>query len=96
MMHAATFNPELTAGSPRRRPSVAILGIRGIPAGHGGFETFAARLAPQLVAGGWDVLVYCQEEAGPGVPPGRDRWADHLGRGDARTSWPARTPPSTA
>lgn len=75
MMHAATYDAKLTSDSPRRRPSVAILGIRGIPAGHGGFETFAARLAPQLAAGGWDVLVYCQEdEAEPAVPAGRDRW----------------------
>jgi glycosyltransferase involved in cell wall biosynthesis len=74
-MHVAIYNPELTSDSQRRRPSVAILGIRGVPAGHGGFETFAARLAPELAAGGWDVVVYCQEEeAGPAVPAGRDRW----------------------
>jgi len=39
-----------------------ILGIRGIPARHGGFETFAEKLAPYLVARGWEVVVYCQEE----------------------------------
>lgn len=39
-----------------------ILGIRGIPARHGGFETFAEKLAPFLVARGWEVAVYCQEE----------------------------------
>lgn len=37
-----------------------ILGIRGIPAAHGGFETFAAILAPWLRDHGWDVTVYCQ------------------------------------
>jgi glycosyltransferase involved in cell wall biosynthesis len=39
-----------------------ILGIRGIPAAHGGFETFAEYLAPYLVEHGWKVTVYCQEE----------------------------------
>ena len=37
-----------------------ILGIRGVPAGHGGFETFAARLALWMVELGWKVTVYCQ------------------------------------
>jgi glycosyltransferase involved in cell wall biosynthesis len=37
-----------------------ILGIRGVPAAHGGFETFAARLAPWMREHGWDVTVYCQ------------------------------------
>lgn len=43
------------------RKVVNILGIRGIPAAHGGFETFAGRLAPYLVEHGWTVNVYCQE-----------------------------------
>jgi len=42
-----------------------ILGTRGIPAQHGGFETFAERLALYLLARGWRVTVYCQDE-GPG------------------------------
>lgn len=49
-----------------------ILGIRGVPAAHGGFETFAERLALWLRDHGWDVTVYCQ-----GSPTGRraeDRW----------------------
>jgi len=41
---------------------VRILGIRGVPAAHGGFETFAERLALYLVDRGWRVVVYCQEE----------------------------------
>lgn len=45
-----------------RRPSLAILGIRGVPASHGGFETFAQRLAPYLVQRGWQVTVFCQTE----------------------------------
>ncbi len=52
---------------------INILGIRGIPAAHGGFETFAARLAPYLRDHGHSVTVYCQEddgEAGPWV----DTW----------------------
>lgn len=39
-----------------------ILGVRGIPAAHGGFETFAEQLSLYLVAKGWQVTVYCQEE----------------------------------
>jgi glycosyltransferase involved in cell wall biosynthesis len=44
------------------KPTVRILGIRGVPAAHGGFETFAERLAPYLVEQGWRVIVYCQHE----------------------------------
>ena len=43
-------------------PTLAIMGIRGLPAQHGGFETFAERLAPFLVQRGWNVSVYCQED----------------------------------
>jgi len=39
---------------------VAIIGTRGIPAAHGGFETFAERLALYLKDRGWKVVVYCQ------------------------------------
>lgn len=42
---------------------VRILGTRGVPAAHGGFETFAEHLALFLVAQGWRVVVYCQEDA---------------------------------
>ncbi|BCO09743.1 hypothetical protein GF1_21190 [Desulfolithobacter dissulfuricans] len=38
-----------------------IVGVRGVPAQHGGFETFAAKLAPYLAKEGWKVTVYCQE-----------------------------------
>lgn len=41
-----------------------ILGIRGVPAQHGGFETFAEKLSLFLVGKGWDVTVYCQEDVG--------------------------------
>lgn len=40
--------------------SISIVGTRGIPAGHGGFETFAERLALYLTSRGWSVTVYCQ------------------------------------
>lgn len=43
-------------------PELLILGTRGLPADHGGFETFAERLALFLVARGWSVGVYCQDE----------------------------------
>lgn len=42
--------------------TLRILGTRGIPAAHGGFETFAEQLALYLVAHGWRVVVYCQED----------------------------------
>lgn len=46
--------------------TVRILGTRGVPAAHGGFETFAEHLALYLVGQGWRVVVYCQEDgAGP-------------------------------
>ena len=41
---------------------VAILGIRGIPANYGGFETFAQELAPRLAARGHEVTVYCRAQ----------------------------------
>ncbi|MCI4410085.1 MAG: DUF1972 domain-containing protein [Thiotrichales bacterium] len=41
--------------------TLLITGIRGIPAAHGGFETFAEALALYLVNLGWQVVVYCQE-----------------------------------
>jgi len=41
---------------------VRILGIRGVPAAHGGFETFAEKLALYLVDIGWEPIVYCQVE----------------------------------
>ena len=42
--------------------NVVILGIRGVPAQHGGFETFAEHLCGYLVSRNWNVIVYCQEE----------------------------------
>lgn len=42
------------------RHGVAILGTRGIPANYGGFETFAERIAVQLVEQGLPVTVYCR------------------------------------
>lgn len=40
---------------------VRMLGIRGIPACHGGFETCAEHVALHLANRGWDVTVYCQK-----------------------------------
>lgn len=51
---------------------LAVLGTRGIPARHGGFETFAEHLALYLVERGWAVTVYCHE-AGHG-PPRETDW----------------------
>jgi len=47
---------------------LSILGTRGVPAGHGGFETFAEKFALHMVAKGWEVTVYCQADDGPPGP----------------------------
>jgi len=55
--------------------SILILGTRGIPAAHGGFETFAEKLALFLVARGWQVGVYCQKDVERvGTRFGTRRW----------------------
>lgn len=63
-----------TEAAPDKR--LLILGIRGIPAAHGGFETFAEKLALYLVARGWKVTVYCQKDDGDGLfdAPVVDEW----------------------
>lgn len=52
--------------------TLRILGTRGVPAAHGGFETFAEHLALYLVSQGWRVVVYCQDD-GTG-PVFEDKW----------------------
>ena len=51
------------------RPTLRVLSIRGVQAAHGGFESFAEALSLHLVAEGWRVVVYCQED---GTGPVRD------------------------
>lgn len=51
---------------PAGRRRLSILGTRGLPSAHSGFESFIARLAPYLVEHGWDVAVFCQDETGKG------------------------------
>src|SRR5690606_8355795 len=51
-----------TSGRNMTDRSVSIFGTRGIPARHGGFETFAQSLALYLAHKGWRVTVYCQSE----------------------------------
>ena len=50
-MHAVAASPGLGVKKLR------ILGIRGIPAAHGGFETIAEHLALYLEKRGWEVTV---------------------------------------
>lgn len=66
-----------------RKPAILLLGTRGIPAAHGGFETFVGYLAPYLVERGWDVSVYCQEEGDEPI------WTDTY-RGVTRIHVPVR------
>lgn len=55
--------------------TVNILGTRGVPAGHSGFEYFAHHFSRWLAAKGHRVTVYCQgERAQPGAPP--RKWED--------------------
>lgn len=61
-----------SAVSAHSAPALRILGIRGVPAAHGGFETFAEYLALYLVKKGWKVTVYCQID-GTG-PITEDTW----------------------
>lgn len=49
-----------------------ILGTRGIPAQHGGFETFAEFLSLYLIKKDWNVTVYCQEDCGDEI--WEDEW----------------------
>jgi glycosyltransferase involved in cell wall biosynthesis len=62
---------------------VSILGSRGVPAMHGGFETLAEHLSVFLAERDWDVTVYCQAD-GAGAP-GEDVW-----QGVRRVLVPAR------
>ncbi|MEO0769681.1 MAG: DUF1972 domain-containing protein [Cyanobacteria bacterium J06649_4] len=48
----------------RTTKKLSILGCRGIPGNHGGFETFAERLSRYLVSIGWEVTVYCEDYSG--------------------------------
>lgn len=42
--------------------TVRMLGTRGVPARHGGFETAVEQIGQELVRRGWRVVVYCQDE----------------------------------
>lgn len=57
-----------------------IIGTRGLPAAHGGFETFAEHLSLYLVKQGWTVNVYCQDDDNVYVDGTQDEW-----RGITRT-----------
>lgn len=48
-----------------RRPRVALLGARGVPAAYGGFETLFEELGSGLVERGFDVTVYCRSRYTP-------------------------------
>lgn len=54
--------------------SLSILGVRGVPANHGGFETFAENLVVYLVNKDWKVTVYCQESYNDYVQLTESEW----------------------
>ena len=64
------------------QPRVLILGTRGVPAAHGGFESFAEKLALFLVKRGWHVTVYCQND----VTAVAERYAVDTWRGIERVN----------
>ena len=64
-------------------PELRILGIRGIPANHGGFETFAEHLSLYLVNRGWTVTVYCQNDE-------KDKVSTDVWRGIKRVHIPVK------
>lgn len=82
---AIILPPPAVVADVKPRPRLAILGTRGVPACHGGFETFAERLALYLTQCGWDITVYCQAEGK--TTAGEDRW-----NGIRRVMLPARLP----
>jgi len=51
-----------------------IMGTRGVPAAHGGFETFAERLALYLVNRGITVTVYCRSDGAVDLEGREDYW----------------------
>ena len=53
---------------------INILGTRGVPAQHGGFETFAAEFALYLRDKGYDVLVYCEAPSRSSTRKWEDDW----------------------
>lgn len=68
------------------QPTVRMLGTRGVPAAHGGFETAAENIGLELVRRGWRVVVYCQDDA-PGASVRTDTW-----NGIERVHVPSRYP----
>jgi glycosyltransferase involved in cell wall biosynthesis len=73
-----------SGGAVGERPRVRFLGTRGVPRGHGGFETAVEYIGLELVARGWDVTVYCQDD-GPQSQMRVDTW-----NGINRVTFPAR------
>jgi len=62
------MQPQHSRGPGGRRPRIAILGSRGIPARYGGFETFAEQISVRLAARGIDVTVFGESDNSPGLP----------------------------
>ncbi len=78
--------------TPRRardkRPRIAFLGSRGIPARYGGFETFVEEVSKRLVESGVEVTVYCEGNEGPDEVEGIDlRYVAANAPGPLRTLW---------
>ena len=66
--------------------TVRMLGTRGVPAAHGGFETAVENIGLRLADRGWRVVVYCQDDD-PRAVVRSDRW-----KGVERVHVPSRFP----
>ena len=53
-----TFLGPPRSSAPRRHPSIAFLGLRGVPARYSGFEVVVEELGSRLAERGYDVTVY--------------------------------------
>ena len=58
------YHEEPKVKSRNEKLKIVIIGSRGIPCTYGGFETFAERLAVELVEQGHSVTVYGQYDEG--------------------------------
>ncbi len=65
------------------KKKLVILGTRGVPAEHSGFEYFAAALSVYLVEKGWNVTVACQEDDS-------EQWTESEWHGVHRVHVPAK------
>lgn len=60
-MKLPTFPKRNKGSQDPKKPAIAILGTRGLPASYGGFETCAEKTSSRWVRDGYDVVAYCRK-----------------------------------